>query len=240
MVKITEEGSIIVIEIEKKAGLDTIYNSDFFSLLDLEVVDSNKDNGIKNGGNKSIVNDIIDKSEEFVNSRTDTFNKNAEGLINSVEKSLLESQDNIIRIQLKRKSQTKITSLDEVLNQYIGTTRGIFDFKSGLRYIDLENIVKDIYIQLSYIDFLNIKITGLSERNIYKINGRYLFLTNEDAEEKNVENEFNIISEFQRLIAQLMGEKYEKGRILDQIKLIDKTRLYKFVNRMNDGLMNIW
>lgn len=240
MVKITEEGSIIVIEIEKKTGLESIYNSDFFSLLDLEVVDGNKDNGIKTGGNKSIVNQVIDKSEEFVNSGADVFNKHAEGLINSVEKSLLESQDNIIRIQLKRKSQAKVTSLDDVLNQYIGTTRGIFDFKSGLRYIDLENMVKDIYIQLSYIDFLNIKITGLNERNIYKINGRYLFLTNEDAEEKNAENEFNIISEFQRLIAQLMGEKYEKGRILEQIKLIDKTRLYKFVNRMNDGLMNIW
>lgn len=240
MVKITEDGSIIVIEIEKKAGLDSIYNSDFFSLLDLEVVDSNKYNGIKKGGNKSIVNDVIDKSEEFVNSGADVFNKHAEGLINSAEKTLLESQDNVIRIQLKRKSQTKITSLDEVLKQYIGTTRGIFDFKSGLRYIDLENIVKDIYIQLSYVDFLNIKITGLTEKNVYKINGRYVFLTNEDAEEKNAENEFNIISEFQRLIAQLMGEKYEKGRILEQIKLIDKTRLYKFVNRMNDGLMNIW
>jgi hypothetical protein len=244
MVNISDTGSSIIIEIDKNPGYEELYNRDYFSLLDLEIINSS-DVEVKRGG-KSSIDTVIDHSENIVDSSVKTLNEKMGSLVDKTETRFnsvignADSQKGVFQLEIKKTTKEKIIGLETELAYFLSKPISITSFKSGLKYGDLEKIIRDVYIQLSYIDFLNIEISGLSVQNIYKINNRYVFITNSTLENKTQENERLMIRELQKLIIELTGEIYENGNSLEKMKLVEKTNIYKFVKRLNNGIMNVW
>jgi hypothetical protein len=252
MVNILDSGTLVTIEINKNdLPLDEIYTRDYFLLLDLEIIDNDnivESMGGMTIGGKSIVDTVIDKTESLVDYEIEQFNKGAETVINKGEASFnktfdytnanLTEDDNVIRIRIK-KEHTPI-SLSKYLESYRENKGKITAFDSGLDYIELERIIRDVFIQLSYLDFLNISIDHIRIDEIYRINDRYVFIIENGISNKRPNESFMIINDFQKLIIELMGKKYEKGKSLELLEIIRGTRVYKIIRRMNDGVNNVW
>jgi|LauGreStaDraftv2_3_1035109.scaffolds.fasta_scaffold05827_2 hypothetical protein len=244
MVNISDTGPSIIIEIDKNPGYEELYNRDYFSLLDLEIINSS-DVEVKRGG-KSSIDAVIDHSENIVDSSVKTLNEKMGSLVDKTETRFNSvignaySQKEVFQLEIKKTTKEKTIGVETELASFLLKPKSITSFKSGLKYGDLEKIIKDVYIQLSYIDFLNIEISGLSVQNIYKINNRYVFVTNSTLENKTQENERLMIRELQKLIIELTGEIYENGNSLEKMKLVEKTNIYKFLQRLNNGIMNVW
>jgi hypothetical protein len=244
MVNISDTGPSIIIEIDKNPGYEELYNRDYFSLLDLEIINSS-DVEVKRGG-KSSIDAVIDHSENIVDSSVKTLNEKMGSLVDKTETRFNSvignaySPKEVFQLEIKKTTKEKTIGVETELASFLLKPKSITSFKSGLKYGDLEKIIKDVYIQLSYIDFLNIEISGLSVQNIYKINNRYVFVTNSTLENKTQENERLMIRELQKLIIELTGEIYENGNSLEKMKLVEKTNIYKFLQRLNNGIMNVW
>jgi len=244
MVKFSDAGSSIIIEIDKNLGYEELYNRDYFSLLDLEIINKSEVD-VKRGG-KSSIDTVIDESEHVVDYSINTLNERMGSFVDTVETGVdnvignVYSQQGHFQLEIKKTTRGGVTDLRTELISFLSKPESITRFKSRLEYGDLEKIIKDVYIQLSYIDFLNIEIGGLSVENIYKINNRYVFITNSALDNKTEENERLMLRDFQKLIIELIGESYENGKSLEKMKLLDKTNIYKFMNRLNNGIMNVW
>jgi hypothetical protein len=252
MVKITEKDSVITIEIPTNSSLplDQIYTRDYFSLLDLEILEGNNNvGGYKYlGGN--IVSSVLKVGENISDSGVSVVNKKVSSIIDIAEDTLTKKIPGVltngddnntdIRFIIKKKASTKIENLTEYLASFSNVADKITCFKSGLEYLDAENIIKDVFIQLSYLDFLNIKIPMLKMENIYKINDRFLIIEETDLSEKENDEDFSSIREIQKMVVKLSGEEYEKGVILEKMKMVDGTRLYKLLKRLNEGEMGVW
>lgn len=249
MASLSETDKSIIITIDNKPGYNNVYNQAYFSLLDLEIVNPKSEKTGGGGsiylGGKTLIESAIDSTESVVDSSVKGFSKKTGELIDATEKSQQElvgyfQSNTTIQIEIKKKPKTKAITLTTELQTFSDSPKQITRFKSGLQYQDLENIVKDVCMQLSYFDFLNIEASGLQSRNIYKINDRYLFIADSEMEEKNSDNENTMLRDFQRLIIELMGEDYERGASLEKMKMLEKTGLFKYMNRLNDGVINIW
>jgi len=249
MASVSETDSSIIITFDNKPGYDKIYNQAYFSLLDLEIINPKVEKTGGGGsvyvGGKTLIETTIDNTESVVNSSVEGLSKKTGEWIDTSEKSQEDLigkfyPNDTIQIEIKKKPKTRVVTLVEELREFSNAPIQITRFKSGLEYQDLENIVKDVYIQLSYFDFLNIEVSGLQSRSIYKVNDRYLFITDSEMEEKTADNENTMLRDFQRLIIELMGEEYERGRGLEKMKRLEKTAMYNYMNRLNDGVINIW
>jgi hypothetical protein len=249
MVNIIDSGTVATIEINKgDLPLDQIYTKEYFLLLDLEIID-NADADMITGG-KSIIDTVIDKSESLVDYEVNSINKEAEVIVDNSESSLNKTLNNsnasnledegIIKISINKAKSSVPINLRKYLEKYYENRRGITIFDSGLDYVELELIIRDVFIQLSYFDFLNISIDHIRMDEIYKINDRYVLIIEDGIHENQSGEQFAILNDFQKLIIELMGKEYQKGRSLELLENIRGTRVHKLINRMNDGVNNVW
>jgi len=88
--------------------------------------------------------------------------------------------------------------------------------------------VKDMYIQLAYLDFMRLKIEEIDYKRVFKINGRYVLLEDGLKEGEEREGEDRRFPELERRMVELTGKEYEKGQMERDLKMIEGTEIRKY------------
>lgn len=229
MVNISENELSVSIEIPKQLDnvyLDMVYTKEYFSQLNLDVIDNNNlIGGYKRLGG-SLFGILPENSSDLMTTSLAVPNfTNESGLF--------------IRMNIKKRSGKTVT-LSNYLKSFSNKLKSANRFASGMDYNEVESIVKDVFIQLRYIDFLGLKMITLLPMNIYRINDRFVVIEENSITKKEYKDDIEFKLNIQKLIMELIGEKYEKGRCLEKLKCVEGTRLYKLLQRMEYGEMHTW
>jgi len=214
---------------------ESIYNREYFLLLGINMVESEEEKKV--GGlrkflkekekTKSIPDFVIDSADSTINVVTKGLKNSAEKIIEKGEASFTEmfSSNEKTELVIKKDKKYTLKTLDNEIQEVYDRAKTIFNFDSGFTYDEYSNIVKDLYIQLAYLNFLNVKIEQIFFKRVFKINGRYVLLENNV---KEMEGESNHFKELERKMVELTGKKYEKGQFERDIGMIEGTEIYKY------------
>jgi len=201
----------------------SVYNREYFLLLGIKIVESEDEKKVaglhqylKKKKSRSLIDSVDDSIENGESKLENFFAEN--------------SEKNELVIRKNKKYEFK--TLDSEIVEVSERPKTIFNFDSGFTYHEYSNIVKDLYIQMAYLDFLKLRIDEIDYKRVFKINGRYVLLENElkEGEERHREEEAGDrrFPELERRMVELTGKEYEKGQMERDLKMIEGTEIRKY------------
>jgi hypothetical protein len=223
----------------------SVYNREYFLLLNLKIIEDEVDK--KTGGvhqylrkkvslkkKKDIVDSTIDRVDLLAESKTEGVRNSIGNIIEDTEKGvsyisgILSDISKKSEIIIKKNDKYELITLEDEINLFYDRSKTIFNFDSGYTYNEYSNVVKDLYIQMSYLFFLNMKISVLDFKRVFKINGRYVLLENNITEKDEHESRESYFLELEKKMVELTGKQYEKGQYERDMKMIEGTEIYKY------------
>ena len=223
---------------------DSIYNREYFLLLDIETFENDEDKmrggvhqysrkKIKLEKNKDVANSTIDNVDTFVHSSSSELRESAGDVIQTVENKISDVSNAIFNsskkeIIIKKKAKTDVIILHREMDSVYDRSKNIFEFDSGYTYDEYSRIIKDLFIQISYLFFLDIKVGILDVKNIYKINNRYVLLEEKLEEKADDDSRESCFIPLEKIMVELTGKQYQRGEYIKQLKEIEGTEVYKY------------
>jgi len=211
---------------------ESIYNREYFLLLGIKIVESDEEKKV--GGlyqfykEKTKTRKEIDPLESTVSVANEHFKKSTDKIIENSLNGFFSSKGKR-ELVIKKDKSHGLKSLDKEIQEVYERARTIFNFDSGYTYNEYSNIIKDLYIQIAYMKFLRVKIEQIDFKRVFKINGRYVLLENNIKEMEEKEDASNYFLELERKLVELTGKKYEKGQIERDLRPIEGTEMWKYI-----------
>lgn len=202
----------------KIQSLNSIYNREYFLLLGIKIVESDEEKKV--GGLHQYYNKKTKAKKENI---SDSDEKNTESGLSNFFSSGLKKEELVI----KKDKKYTLKTLDKEIQEVYNRSKTIFNFDSGFTYSEYSNIIKDLYIQLAYLTFLNFEIETIDFRQVFKINGRYVLLEKNIKEVEGREETINF-KDLERKMVELTGKKYEKGQFERDLSMIKGTEISKY------------
>jgi hypothetical protein len=185
---------------------------------------------VTQNNNKSIHNEIgaIDTFKQYVTNflgKTNTAistDKPFEGIMISFPNSLTRS----------------IISLDDLYNNLNSVQESIFQFsKSDITYESIENILRDLYIQINYLKQIGMTYQNITTKSIYRIQERFILLDSSLLEPLKTDTISEQTQRLNQAIVSLFSEiiGYKQTDKLDfyaRFTEIQDTRVYYVLKRM--------
>jgi hypothetical protein len=224
--EVTETSDSIKIQ-----SLNSVYNREYFLLLGIKIVESDEEKKV--GGlyqfykEKSKKKKEIDPLESVVSVANEHFKDSTEKMTESDLDNFFSSGLNKKELVIKKDKKYTLKTVDKEIQEVYNRSKTIFNFDSGFTYSEYSKIIKDLYIQLAYLAFLNFEIETIDFKQVFKINGRYVLL---EKNIKNVEGREETINfkELKIKMVELTGKKYEKGQFERDLSMIEGTEIYKY------------
>lgn len=111
-------------------------------------------------------------------------------------------------------------------------------------YILLEQIVKDIYIQLQYLVHNGFVLNNFSINNIILVQDRYVIFDSENIDiinENKTEQLKNMNKSFLRFVSDLLKVNYDtSNNFMDQLKQIENTEVFYFLKKIEREGVLLW
>jgi hypothetical protein len=232
MVEITEDDKHIYIKINKRVNLDRIYNKNYFFSLGIDIVEPE----IKKGGKKDNFIEVLDNSEKAIDDTGSAITKRVNSVVENLNKKVEPFIDESTILTLQDKLEFVIEKSGpesgfKTLNSYLEALKTSKDLNplttftsSGLDYLILENLTNDLCSCIDYIKNYGMQLLKKKKDDVYLINGRFLFLTEEiEVFNEKMETEEESLL---KLISELCSINYVRGE--DQFKnYIYGTFLYR-------------
>lgn len=215
----------------KIKSLDSIYNREYFLLLGIKIVESDEEKKV--GGlyqfykEKTKTKKEIDPLESPVSVANEHFKKSSDKIIENGLDDFFSSDLKKEELVIKKDKKYTLKTLDAEIQEVYNRSKTIFNFDSGFTYSEYSNIIKDLYIQLAYLTFLNFEIETIDFKQVFKINGRYVLLEKEIKEVEGREETINF-KDLERKMVELTGKKYEKGQFERDLSMIEGTEISKY------------
>jgi hypothetical protein len=201
----------------------SVYNREYFLLLGIKIVESEDEKNVA-GLHQYLKKK---KNQSLIESVDDSIEKGESKLENFFNESSRKSE-----LVIRKNKKFEFKTLDSEIVEVRERPKTIFNFDSGFTYDEYSNIVKDLYIQLAYLDFMKLKIEEIDYERVFKINGRYVLLENELKEREKQEREEHAedrrFPELERRMVELTGKEYEKGQMERDLKMIEGTEIRKY------------
>ena len=126
-------------------------------------------------------------------------------------------------------------SVDEIYN---------INENTRVTYILLEQIVKDIYIQLQYLLHNGFVLNNFSINNIILVQDRYVIFDSENIDiinENKTEQLKNMNKSFLRFVSDLLKVNYDtSNNFMDQLKQIENTEIFYFLKKIEREGVLLW
>lgn len=126
-------------------------------------------------------------------------------------------------------------SVDEIYN---------INENTRVTYILLEQIVKDIYIQLQYLVHNGFVLNNFSINNIILVQDRYVIFDSENIDiinENKTEQLKNMNKSFLRFVSDLLKVNYDtSNNFMDQLKQIENTEVFYFLKKIEREGVLLW
>ena len=126
-------------------------------------------------------------------------------------------------------------SVDEIYN---------INENTRVTYILLEQIVKDIYIQLQYLVHNGFVLNNFSINNIILLQDRYVIFDSENIDiinENKTEQLKNMNKSFLRFVSDLLKVNYDtSNNFMDQLKQIENTEVFYFLKKIEREGVLLW
>jgi len=209
---------------------DSIYNREYFLLLGIKIVESDEDKKI--GGLHQYYKDKIKtKKKKSVPDSTEAITESVEKVESKLE-SFFSSDLKKTELEIKKRKPHAFKTLDKEIQEVYDRAKTILNFDSGYTYNEYASIIKDLYIQLSYLKFLSVTIEQIDLNRVFKINGRYVLLEPNIKEIEENEDQSNYYIDLKRKMVELTGKKYEKGQLERDLRFIEGTEIEKYVEML--------
>jgi hypothetical protein len=209
---------------------DSIYNREYFLLLGIKIVESDEDKKI--GGLHQYYKDKIKtKKKKSVPDSTEAITESVEKVESKLE-SFFSSDLKKTELEIKKRKPHAFKTLDKEIQEVYDRAKTILNFDSGYTYSEYASIIKDLYIQLSYLKFLSVTIEQIDFNRVFKINGRYVLLEPNIKEIEENEDQSNYYIDLKRKMVELTGKKYEKGQLERDLRFIEGTEIEKYVEML--------
>ena len=254
-IELNETDEIKTLKIKKQSNINIshVYTDDFFNLLQLKRLP----NDLQKGG--SVIGDFI--SNNIINPLSRRFYGFALNGINNDSPIMFtdlqnESNQDII---LSFSKTTQIDTLDQIKSKARELPQSVFcfentgsdeiqeddpilmvsDIENGINYEMIDQILNDLTIQLDYLEHLQISVSSIDFKTIYRIQKRYLLLNPNGLKEKKPENkiEDQIIRNRELLnILSEMCNKIKIDKVEVQFKEIKGTDLFKKMKNLENKI----
>ena len=126
-------------------------------------------------------------------------------------------------------------SVDEIYN---------INENTRVTYILLEQIVKDIYIQLQYLVHNGFVLNNFSINNIILLQDRYVIFDSENIDiinENKTEQLKNMNKSFLRFVSDLLKVNYDtSNNFMDQLKQIENNEVFYFLKKIEREGVLLW
>jgi len=205
MVEVKEDEKRIYIKLIKNENVERVYNNNYFFSLGIDVVQDKKKSGKKD--EEPVLDKAVDDDASSMSKRISSVAENiVEGISN------IELGPKLEFIIEKSGSEPGIKTLDSYLETVKTTTNmnPLSTFPgSNVDYILLENLTNDLHSCCKYIKAEGMQLMKKMKEDVYIVNGRFLFLTEEIVafDEKNITDEENLL----KLLSEVAGINYVKG-----------------------------
>lgn len=224
--------SIKIHFLSNEIPLESVYNREYFLLLGIKIIENDEEKKV--GGlyqfykEKTKTMKESDPLESAVSVANEHFKKSTDKIIENNLDSFFSPKGKRELVIKKDKSHV-LKTLDKEFQEVYDRAKTIFNFDSGYTYNEYSSIIKDLYIQIAYMKFLRVKIEQIDFKRIFKINGRYVLLENNVKEMEEMEDTNNYFLELERKLVELTGKKYEKGQIERDLRPIEGTEIWKYI-----------
>jgi len=209
---------------------DSIYNREYFLLLGIKILESDEEKKI--GGLHQYYKDKIKtKKKKSIPDSTEAITESVEKVESKLE-SFFSSDLKKTELEIKKRKPHAFKTLDKEIQEVYDRAKTILNFDSGYTYNEYASIIKDLYIQLSYLKFLSVTIEQIDFNRVFKINGRYVLLEPNIKEIEENEDQSNYFIDLKRKMVELTGKKYEKGQLERDLKFIEGTEIEKYVEML--------
>jgi hypothetical protein len=197
----------------------SVYNREYFLLLGIKIVETEDEKKVAG------LHQYLKKNKKrtLMDSVDDSIEKGESKLENFFNESSRKSE-----LVIRKNKNFEFKTLDSEIVEVSERPKTIFNFDSGFTYHEYSNIVKDLYIQLAYLDFMKLKIEEIDYKRVFKINGRYVLLEDGLKEGEEREREDRRFPELERRMVELTGKEYEKGQMERDLKMIEGTEIRKY------------
>lgn len=209
---------------------DSIYNREYFLLLGIKIIESDEDKKI--GGLHQYYKDKMKtKKKKSIPDSTGEITESVEKVESKLE-SFFSSDLKKTELEIKKRKPHAFKTLDKEIQEVYDRAKTILNFDSGYTYNEYASIIKDLYIQLSYLKFLSVTIEQIDFNRVFKINGRYVLLEPNIKEIEENEDQSNYFIDLKRKMVELTGKKYEKGQLERDLRFIEGTEIEKYVEML--------
>jgi hypothetical protein len=215
----------------KIKSLNSVYNREYFLLLGIKIVESDEEKKV--GGlyqfykEKSKTKKEIDPLESAVSVANEHFKDSTGKMRERDLDNFFSSGLNKKELVIKKDKKYSLKTVDTEIQEVYDRSKTIFNFDSGFTYNEYSKIIKDLYIQLAYLAFLNFEIETIDFKQVFIINGRYVLLEKNIKDVEGREETINF-KELERKMVDLTGKKYEKGQFERDLSMIEGTEIYKY------------